>query len=82
MSDQIEPTIVLNPGVPSLGTPAFKDHLHRWHAHHNHGAQAAPSRGPIYVPVIVMLEPDPRYSLTATGRKALAGQPEAEGVSA
>ena len=80
MSDQIEPTIVLNTGVPPLDSPEFDDFLHRWHAHHNHAAQAMPSRGPIYVPVSVV--PEPQYSITTAGREALAGQPQTEGVPA
>ena len=33
----VDPTVVLAPGVPPLGTPEFAEYLEKWHKRHKKG---------------------------------------------
>jgi hypothetical protein len=67
-ADLVEARIVLSPGVPPLGTPAFSDYLHRWHAEHNPGGARKRQAAQVWVPVFGLVD---GFVLTDKGRDAL-----------
>jgi hypothetical protein len=79
-ADLVEARIVMAPGVPPLGTPAFTDYLHRWHAEHNPGGARKRQAAQVWVPVFGLVD---GIVLTDKGRDALQSeQPEPAGVAA